>query len=89
VPGGGTNNGTGTYPTSLNIWGLVTGFSYDVNGFPSGFVRFADNTIDAFQAPAPNNQGTAPFGNNALGQFTGYSFDVNGTAHGFIAVAKP
>jgi hypothetical protein len=89
VQDGGTNNANGTYPAALNLWGLVSGFSYDANGFPSGFLRFPNNTLDAFQAPAPNNQGTFLFGNNDWGQFTGFSYDSNGTAHGFVAVATP
>ena len=89
VPGGGTDNANGTYPFSMNIWGLVTGFSSDPNGNATGFVRFPDGTLDSFQAPGQGNLATFAYIGNALNEIVGLFVDANGTGHGFIALATP
>ncbi len=50
APGGGDEDGKGTYVNGINIEGDVTGNVISPGGQSSGFVRGADGTITVFTA---------------------------------------
>jgi hypothetical protein len=79
----------GTVPEQNNLFGLVTGFSFDVNGVAHGFVRFPDGKFTSLDAPdagtmPDSGQGTFAFGITDAGTVVGSSVDANGVAHGFV-----
>jgi hypothetical protein len=79
----------GTYPTSINDSGAITGFSNDANFVSHSFLRSPGGTITTFQAPGADINpadalGTNATGINALGAITGYYGDSNGVFHGFL-----
>jgi probable HAF family extracellular repeat protein len=79
----------GTVPEQNNLFGLVTGFSFDVNGVAHGFVRFPDGKFASLDAPdagsmPDSGQGTFAFGITDGGTVVGSSVDTNGVAHGFV-----
>jgi hypothetical protein len=83
----GDNNGT--YPTSINDLGAITGYSNDANFVSHSFLRSPDGTITTFEAPGADlkpadAEGTNASGINALGVITGYYGDSNGVIHGFL-----
>ena len=73
----------GTFPTSINPAGAITGYSLDVNSVGHGFLRDRNGTFITFDAPAAVN-GTNPASINSAGAVTGYSFDANVVVHGFL-----
>ena len=79
----------GTYPTSINDSGAITGYSNDANLVSHSFLRSPDGKFTTFQAPGADTnpadaEGTNATGINALGVITGYYGDSNGVAHGFL-----
>ena len=65
----------GTYPTSINDSGAITGYSNDANYVSHSFLRSPDGTITTFQAPGADikpadAEGTIATGINALGAIT-------------------
>jgi probable HAF family extracellular repeat protein len=79
----------GTVPEQNNLFGLITGFSLDVNGVAHGFVRFPDGKFTSFDSPdagtmPDSGQGTFALGITDAGTVVGSSADTNGVAHGFV-----
>jgi hypothetical protein len=86
---GSSGAGYGTYPSSINLWGVITGFYGDANAVLHGFVRNPDGHITTFDAPGANTlpgylAGTGAGSINALGVIVGQFFDANFVSHGFI-----
>jgi hypothetical protein len=83
----GSNNGT--FASSINNWGAITGNYVDVNNVYYGFLRSPEGKITSFQAPGADTtagsfNGTAPTAINDLGAIAGEYWDVSGTGHGFL-----
>jgi hypothetical protein len=90
APGAGTDFGTGTLPTSLNLLGTVVGFSYrPFFANTDGFVRFANGTLIVLDAPVSGQEGTYPYAVNDWNELTGFWYDASAHLHGFVAVALP
>ena len=89
APGADKNPGDykGTYPSSINAWGTITGSYQDVNSVFHGFLRSPRGAFTTFQAPwadtSPYN-GTSPASINDLGAITGSYADANAVSHGFL-----
>jgi hypothetical protein len=82
APGVGQNGG-GTFPTSINAKGVVTGYYMDASYMPHGFVRAADNTVTNIDVPGASQ--TTAMGINDKGVIVGSAMDGNtGTTRGFI-----
>jgi hypothetical protein len=80
-------NDTGTFPSSINIWGAITGSYNDANYVSHGFVRTPDGQITSFDVPGAATipgLGTSSASINALGVIVGQFFDANVVSHGFI-----
>jgi hypothetical protein len=91
VPGGGTGQYQGTYPTSINSRGQIIGLDFDSGNVQHGFLREADGSITTFDvagAGAGPFQGTVPEQNNDAGLIVGNYVDANGTNHGFVRSPK-
>jgi uncharacterized membrane protein len=73
---------TGTYASSINAKGAITGFYYDSNHVSHGFVRAKDGTITSFDPPGSTN--TQAYGINDKGAIAGEYQDSNNVAHGFL-----
>ena len=91
APGAGSvaDSFHGTYPTSINPSGWISGFIVDDGGVYHGFVRAPDGKLTPFDCPAKyqgtqSGQGTVPMSNNLAGAITGYCIDTNGAFHGFL-----
>lgn len=89
APGADTTPGdfNGTYPSSINVWGAITGSYQDVNSTFHGFLRTPDGKFITFQAPGADTaafNGTFPCCINDLGVIAGSFVDVNGLSHGFV-----
>jgi hypothetical protein len=83
VPGGVG----GTFPTSINPRGEITGYYLDASSGSRGFVRARDGTFTTFQAPGAGTgfgRGTLPLSINPTGEITGNYFDANFMSHGFL-----
>jgi hypothetical protein len=89
VPGAGTTNGNGTYSSSLNLFGISIGFSFESNGTADGYVHFPNGRLIRANAPVTGQQSTFPYAINDLNEFTGFWYDADGAEHGFVAVAVP
>jgi hypothetical protein len=78
--------GEGTYPSSINTWGDVTGWYYETHGiiFAHGFLRYSDGSITTFEAPGSGPQGTYAIGINASDEIMGEYIDANNVYHGFL-----
>jgi hypothetical protein len=68
---------TQTRQTSINPDGVITGYFYDTNHNPHGFLRARDGTFTTFDAPAPDSYppgsfATFPASINPEGAITGY-----------------
>jgi hypothetical protein len=91
APGADTTPGdyNGTYPSSINVWGVVTGSYQGVDTVFYGFLRGPGGKFTSFQAPgadttAGSYNGTSPISINDLGAITGSYYDANGFTHGFL-----
>jgi len=74
----------GTIPAGSNPSGASTGQYFDSNFVPHGFVRAADGTIVAFDAPGAGTGGTSPISLSPSGEAMGSYLDSNFTFHGFV-----
>jgi hypothetical protein len=79
----------GTYPASLNDFGVITGDYLDANGVYHGFIRGSNGTFAAFQAPGADMtegsfNGTFPANINLYGAITGSYVDTSNVSHGFV-----
>ncbi|MGA8504679.1 MAG: hypothetical protein WB762_03610 [Candidatus Sulfotelmatobacter sp.] len=89
APGADTKPGdfNGTYPGSINFWGVITGSYQDTNSTFHGFVRSPEGNFTTFEAPGADLgsfNGTAPCCINDLGAITGVYYDNTGFSHGFV-----
>jgi hypothetical protein len=100
APGAGTEPGPlaqfctlefdcqGTYPTSINDFGVITGDYVDSNNVFHGFLRNFDGTFTDFDATGADTTdsfyGTIPENINDFGAITGYYLDASGVYHGFL-----
>jgi hypothetical protein len=78
----------GTFPSTINLFGVITGSYADASSASHGFVRYPDGTFGTFDAPGAGTgafQGTTPYSNNLFGAITGYYIDNDNVAHGFVA----
>ena len=79
----------GTYPSSINVWGSITGSYQGADTVFHGFLRSPAGKFTTFQAPgadttAGSYNGTSPSSINDLGAITGNYDDANGFSHGFL-----
>ena len=78
----------GTFPTSINPAGAITGYSLDVNSVGHGFLRAKNGTITTFDAPGAGTTGSFPgtyaVGINPEGTIAGMYTDANNGSHGFL-----
>ena len=91
APGADTTPGDyfGTYPSSINSWGTITGSYQSADTVSHGFIRTSDGKFTTFQAPGADTtpgsyNGTSPNAINDLGVITGEYWDANGFGHGFL-----
>jgi predicted membrane protein len=100
TPHGGNYGTAGTGSFSINTAGIIAGTYTDANFVAHGFVRAANGTITAFDAPGAGNnallakligmatsfpsQGTGAFTINAVGKITGTYLDASTVLHGFV-----
>src|SRR5579859_1728058 len=87
APGAGTVKHEGTFPTSINAGGVITGMVSDQNSVYHGFVRTATGAINNFDAPGAKldlDAGTVPMSINTAGTITGMYRDTNLVYHGFV-----
>ncbi len=83
----------GTFATSINNFGVVTGSFVDVNNVNHSFVRFPNGKFVTFDVPAADQtpgsfNGTAAQAINDAGVVTGSYFDATGEDHGFLRSAE-
>lgn len=83
----GSNNGT--FATSINDRGTITGYYIDTNDVAHGFVRTPKGMFTTFEAPGADTtpgsyNGTAPIVINNREEITGSYYDANGISHGFL-----
>jgi hypothetical protein len=79
----------GTYPSSINVWGVITGSYQGADTVFYGFLRGPGGKFTGFQAPgadttAGSYNGTSPISINDFGAITGSYYDANGFTHGFL-----
>lgn len=82
-----TGDNNGTYPSSINNWGAITGSYQDTNNTFHGFLRHPNGTFTTFEAPGADSgpfNGTTPSSINDLGAIAGSYYDANGFSHGFL-----
>lgn len=91
APGADTKPGdnNGTYPSGINVWGVITGSYQDANSSFHGFLRTRDGKFTTFEAPGADTtpgsfNGTSPTSINDLGAITGSFNDATGLTHGFL-----
>jgi hypothetical protein len=73
-----------TYPASINPAGVITGYYYDADLVPHGFLRSHDGTITTFDVPG--GIFTVPTSINPAGEIMGHYFAATGGLHGFLRV---
>jgi hypothetical protein len=77
----------GTFPSSINPEGAVTGNYYDTNCVSHGFLRASDGTLTTFDVPGSCTTtcfGTQPVVINPDGTILGIYTDSGGNPHGFL-----
>jgi hypothetical protein len=91
APGADTTTGdnNGTYPSSINAWGVVTGSYQSADTVFHGFLRTRGGAFVTFQVPAADTtvgsyNGTSPSSINDLGVIAGSYADASGFSHGFL-----
>jgi hypothetical protein len=90
APGAGTVKHEGTFPTSINSRGVITGMVDDANSVYHGFVRTAAGGFTTFDAPGAKKDldaGTIPTSINTAETITGMYRDPNLVYHGFVRAA--
>lgn len=83
VPGAGTGSFQGTFPSSLNPAGTITGFYGDAQGVDHGFVRASDGTLTTFDPAGSMGLTGSAVAISPDGTIAGSYFGVNGTL-GFV-----
>lgn len=86
-------NFNGTQPSSINLWGAITGYYFDANAVAHGFMSHPPyttfKTLDAPGAcsgvPACVGFGTKPQSINLDGTITGFFEDENVVHHGLLS----
>ena len=86
APGADTTAGSynGTYPSSINDLGAITGSYWDANGFSHGFLRSRDGNFTTFDVPGVGGYGTTPRAFNLEGAVVGTYTDSNYSFHAFL-----
>ena len=91
APGAGTaaGSGFGTFATSINDGGTITGRYIDAHNVNRGFLRSPAGELLTFDAPGAgktpgSGQGTFPKSINKAGAITGHYIDSNNVNHGFL-----
>ena len=90
APGADTtaNDFNGTFPTAINIEGVITGYYVDANNVYHGFLRSPAGKFTSFEVPGADSSdaysGTIASGIDDFGQVTGYYLDASGSQHGFL-----
>jgi len=91
APGADTTPGdyNGTYASSINVAGFITGSYQGADTVYHGFLRRPDGKFTTFEAPGADTtagsfNGTTPTSINDLGVITGYFSDATGLSHGFL-----
>lgn len=91
VPGASSAAGTfdGTFPTSINNEGAITGNYIDSRDLIHGFLRSPAGEFTTFDAPgassvAASGYGTFPESINEAGAITGHYTDAHNVSHGFV-----
>src|ERR1700676_1234557 len=86
APGADTTAGSynGTYPTSINDRGAITGYYWDTNGFSHGFLRSHDGKFTTFNVPGVGGYGTTPIALNFEGAVVGFYTDSSYSFHAFL-----
>jgi hypothetical protein len=86
APGADTTAGSynGTYPSSINDLGAITGNYWDANGFSHGFLRRPDGKFTTFDVPGVGGYGTTPRALNLEGVVVGVYTDSNYSFHAFL-----
>jgi uncharacterized membrane protein len=79
----------GTFPQSINDWGVIIGSYIDANDVYHGFIRSPDGKFTSFEAPGADTtqgsyNGTQPNSINDCGEITGNFSDAQGVVHGFL-----
>jgi hypothetical protein len=78
--------GEGTYPESINLFGVITGTYYDAEGVGHGFVSYPPYTRTTFTSfDAAGSIDTLPSSINLEGVVVGYFSDASGVNHGFVS----
>jgi hypothetical protein len=89
APGAGTGSSQGTFPSSINPAGAITGYDYDANFLGHGFLRSSNGTFTTFDVPGLTS--TFPSSISQAGAITGsyaYNNDVNSVGHGFLRASN-
>jgi hypothetical protein len=91
VPGASSAAGSfdGTFPSSINSGGTVTGNYIDSKDLNHGFLRSAGGGFTTFDAPGPTvsaGWGIFPESINDAGTITGHCTDAVGQNHGFLRI---
>ena len=91
APGADTTPGdyNGTYPSSINVWGVIAGSYQGVDTVFHAFIRTPEGKYTTFEVPgadtsAGSYNGTSPTSINDLGVIAGSYSDANGFTHGFL-----
>jgi hypothetical protein len=93
APGAGTTAGSGfgTFPTSINDGGAITGHYIDSHNVTHGFLRSTAGKFITFEAPGAGTtagSGSGTYSNNVNdeGTMTGRYIDANNVNHGFLRI---
>ena len=91
APGASSASGTfdGTFPSSINNGGTITGNHIDSKELIHGFLRSPRGEFTTFDAPgvssvAASGYGTIPESINDAGAITGHYTDTHNVIHGFV-----
>jgi len=91
APGADTTPGdyNGTYPSAINVWGVIAGSYQSADTVFHGFLRSPEGKFTTFEAPGADTtsgsyNGTSPTSINDLGVITGSFNDATGLSHGFL-----
>ena len=85
APGAGTGAQQGTVTAGfagLNDAGTITGYYFDSNTVPHGYVRAPDGSFATFD-PLGSYK-TYSTNVNSLGEITGWYQDANNVSHGYV-----
>ena len=91
APGAGTGPGQGTYVSSMNPSGAITGVTRDAADKRHGFVRSPNGTFTTFDVPGSGRvafQGTRTLSINPSGAVTGWYLDLSWSRHGYVRDEK-